>query len=103
MTSFDALKEYYKICSNVTTLDFINILYNSNLSFKQTFKQILPKGTKKPNKKDIHISYQNFLSCQNLTDFTAKNIETINNDINVLYYQNYNHTYRINSLNESTY
>ncbi len=43
MASFDALREYYKTCPGIINTDFINVLYNSNASFKQTFNQILPK------------------------------------------------------------
>jgi hypothetical protein len=42
-SSFDLLISYYSACSHVEKSDFINILYNSNLSFRETFNQILPE------------------------------------------------------------
>jgi len=41
-TSFDQLKGYYSNCAHIENQDFINVLYNSNPSFKQTFAHILP-------------------------------------------------------------
>ncbi|MEI6775131.1 MAG: hypothetical protein WCL18_10600 [bacterium] len=40
--SFDQLKAYFNTCSRIETIDFINILYNSNFSFKNTFILIFP-------------------------------------------------------------
>ena len=40
-TSFDHLHKYYSDCLRITDADFINILYNSNVSFKQTFQLLL--------------------------------------------------------------
>lgn len=41
--SFANLKIYYTKCSNLTETDFINILYSSNFSFRETFDDILPE------------------------------------------------------------
>ena len=101
--SFDKLKQSYATCPGIENSDFLNVLYNSNISFKQTFKKILPKGTKKPSKEDIITSYKKFLSCQNLLDLKQEYIEAINYSINALYYREYRNTYDMNNLNENTY
>jgi len=41
-TSLDQLQSYFTTCSSLKNVDFINILYSSNFSFKNTFDLILP-------------------------------------------------------------
>lgn len=36
-TSLDHLKAYYSVCNGIKKNDFINVLYDSNTSFKTTF------------------------------------------------------------------
>lgn len=103
MASFEKLKENYTTCPGIENADFVNVLYNSNISFKQTFKQILPKGTKKPSKEDITLSYKKFFSCNNRLDFKDTYVKNVNAEINALYYQEYSNTYDMDNLNEGTY
>lgn len=100
--SFDLLKQHYSQCSRVETKDFINVLYNSNFSFRETFNQILPEWTKKPSSKEIDKSYQKFLTCQGVTS-TNDTITAIRSEINNLYYDGYSNSYSLSSINEDNF
>jgi len=102
--SLSQLKAYYRDCSNISESDFINVLYNSNFSFKQTFDQILPDGTKKPSSKDIDKSYAKFFVCENIMgSATADQISALNNTINNIYYDGYSNVYSITTLNQANF
>ena len=93
-TSFEQLRAYYSDCSNLQDSDFINVLYNSNFSFKQTFDQILPEGTIKPSSKKINMSYAKFFTCKNiLGPATVQQVDAINTDVNRIYYEGYSNAY----------
>ena len=103
-TSFDYLKTYYNECSHIENIDFINVLYNSNASFKQTFDQILPEWTKTPTSKQINQSYAKFFACKNiLVAATVDQIASLNNEINKVYYDGYSNAYALSTLNEDNF
>ncbi len=101
-TSLDYLREYYVWCPRATTQDFINVIYNSNASFRETFKQILPLWTKKPHSSEINKSYAVFLACNNMTN-SFDNIQAINTAINKAYYAGYSNAYSLSALNQDNY
>jgi hypothetical protein len=91
---------------HLQTSDFINVLYNSNLSFKATFVQLFPKTTQWPTATQIDQSYHKFLSCQGISLQTAvglDQIQTINNTINDLYYKNYSTLYMQSALSQTNF
>lgn len=100
--SLDQLKSYYSECSNIATQDFVNILYNSNFSFRETLDQILPDGTKKPTSLEINKSYAKFFTCKN-TISTNDAVTSLNNEINEAYYTVYSNTYSLGALNEDNF
>lgn len=106
-TSFamDALVDHYSsTCNGIKNIDFINVLFNTNIWFKTTFIQIFPKNAQQPSKKEIEKSYQKFFLCENksgtidLATLTAKN-----NEINTLYYENYANNYTLSTVNQKNY
>ena len=41
--SIDLLESYYNNCSRIKPSDFMNVLYDTNVSFKETLTQLLPQ------------------------------------------------------------
>jgi len=101
--SFDQLAAYFSECSRVTNQDFINILYHTNFSFKNTFDLILPKWTQAPSKKDIDTSYSKFFTCRKILVPTSVDIQNITNEITAVYYAWYTTSYATSTLNEDNY
>lgn len=103
-TSFEQLRAYYSDCSNLQDSDFINVLYNSNFSFRQTFDQILPQWTTSPSKKKIDISYAKFFKCKNIFGSgTAQQVDALNKEVNRIYYQWYTNAYSLSTLNQDNF
>ncbi len=104
MASFSSLKWYYSECTAIQESDFINILYNSNFSFKQTFDQILPEWTKKPSLREINLSYAAFFACKWIqTPATAPEIAALNEEVNRKYYDGYSNAYALSTLNQDNF
>lgn len=101
--SFDQLKKYFTTCVGLETADFINILYHSNFSFKNTFDLIFPPWTKEPTTIDINKSYNKFFVCRKISTPTSTDIENLNNEINGLYYDVYINTYTMSTLNKPNF
>lgn len=101
--SFDQLKSYFSTCPHVETTDFVNILYHSNSSFRNTFALILPPSTKKPTKDQIDTSYTKFFTCKNIAKPTRTDVENVYNEINRIYYDIYTTTYAMSTLNKSNF
>lgn len=102
-SSLDNLIDYYSDCPAATQSDFINILYNYNTSFKNTFTQILPKGVKYPTSDEITASYAKFLRCKNGINYnpdtaSIDQIQEINTKINNIYYDHYKNFYQLTSI-----
>ncbi len=101
-SSFDLLISYYNVCPHIEKSDFINILYDSNLSFRETFNQILPEWTTTPTDKNTKKSYNKFLDCKNTTS-NLSSLADVDNEINRLFYDGYSNNYSLSSLNEDTF
>lgn len=101
--SFDQLKIYFSTCARVDTADFINILYHSNSSFRTTFKQIFSSSTQKPTTDEIDKSYGKFFTCRGIANPTSNDIQDLNNEINVVYYDIYARTYIMSTINKDNF
>ncbi|HMS90803.1 MAG TPA: hypothetical protein PKC87_01155 [Candidatus Absconditabacterales bacterium] len=103
MFSFDQLKLYFTTCTRLETIDFINILYHSHFSFRNTFDQIFPVGTKHPSTAQIDSSYAKFFACRNIEKPTSADIQNLNNEIHLVYTDIYTNTYTMSTLNKSNF
>lgn len=101
--SFDQLKVYFSTCPRVTPQDFINILYHSNFSFKNTFDIILPKWTVAPNDKQVTVSYNKFFVCRGVLVPTDVDVKNLTDEINGVYYKSYTTSYATSNLNKDNY
>lgn len=101
--SFSQLKAYFSTCTALVTGDFINILYHSNSSFKNTFDLILPSWTKQPTVVEINKSYAKFFACKQIYKPTSADVEDLNNEINTTYYAIYTNTYTMSTLNKANF
>ena len=101
-SSFDLLISYYSACPHIEKSDFINILYDSNVSFNETFNQILPEWTTTPTAKNTAKSYNKFLNC-NSTTSNLSSLTDVKNEINRLFYDEYSNNYSLSSINEDTF
>ena len=102
-TSLDQLQSYFTTCSSLKNVDFINILYSSNLSFKNTFDLILPPWTTQPTKSDIDKSRAKFFVCSKITNPTDTDLQNLNNQINKIYYDVYSNSYTMSTLNKTNF
>ncbi len=102
-TSLDQLQSYFTTCSSLKNVDFINILYSSNFSFKNTFDLILPPWTTQPTKSDIDKSRAKFFVCSKITNPTDTDLQNLNNQINKIYYDVYSNSYTMSTLNKSNF
>ncbi len=103
-TSFDHLHKYYSDCLRITDADFINILYNSNVSFKQTFQLLLATWTTAPDAATINKSYSKFFTCKGITTTpTLDQITSLNTEINTIYFEWYNNAYALSTLNQDNF
>ncbi|MCX6824491.1 MAG: hypothetical protein NT085_05200 [candidate division SR1 bacterium] len=102
VAAFDQLKEYYKPCT-LDTIDFINILYRSNSSFRNTFLLILPKRTKTPTSDNINKSYKKFFICKKITNPTPADADGIDTEINTKYLEIYPNIYSMSTINKDNF
>ena len=101
--SFDQLQIYFNTCTNIKTSDFINILYSSNPSFKNTFDLILPSWTKKPTVDDVKKTYIKFFACRKISTPTLIDISNLNHEINTVNYDAYSNAYTMSTLNKTNF
>ncbi len=100
--SLDQLKSYYNECNGLTNDDFVNVLYNSNASFWTTMSQI--SITDVPSRKQINDSYAKFFACRGIFGLVNnKQLEALNNEINLRYYNGYANSYMLDTLNEDNF
>lgn len=102
-TSLDQLNAYYSDCNGIKNSDFINVLYKSNTSFKNTFEDIFDKTTKRPTEVEIQKSYKKFLSCKGITTSSVNDIQSITNEIQNIYYEGYTSAYTMSTLNQDNF
>ena len=103
-TSLDQLKEYYNDCSRIKNNDFVNILYNSNSSFKLTFEALLSNKTKSPTTDEISKSYDNFYACKGIgKSHTAADKQAVDNEVQNVYYEWYSNAFSISTLNQDNF
>ena len=102
VAAFDQLKEYYKPCT-FATIDFINILYRSNSSFRNTFLLILPKKTKTPTLTDINTSYNKFFICKKIANPTSADSANLDTEINAKYLEIYPNIYSMSTINKDNF
>jgi len=101
-SSFGQLRKYYRACIRIQDSDFINVLYNSNSSFKQTFELLLSSWAKMPDSTGIDKSYTKFFVCENMTG-DLDSISSINSKISRLYYDGYSNAYALSTLNQNNF
>ena len=102
-TSLDQLKDYYNDCNRVKKSDFINILYDSNISFGTTFGAILPEWTTPPTADEINKSYKKFFACKNITNPSAADRTSVNNEVQNVYYEWYANAYSLSTINQNNF
>ncbi|MEI6118584.1 MAG: hypothetical protein WCP92_05160 [bacterium] len=102
VAAFDQLKEYYKPCT-FDTIDFINVLYRSNSSFRNTFLLILPKRTKTPIQVDIDKSYNKFFACKKIIHPTPADSANVDAEINAKYLEIYPNIYSMSTINKDNF
>ncbi len=103
-TSLDQLKDYYSDCNGVKNSDFVNVLYNTNTTFRTIFEQLLDKKTKRPTTEEIQKSYTKLLACKGITVApTNADITSINDEVQNVYYQGYTNAYTMSTLNQDNF
>ena len=101
--SFVAMNEYYDTCPAIEQVDIINILYQSNSSFATVFEELFSSSVQPPTNIDIENSYQKFFACKNITNPLITHYNSLNNEINKLYYELYITEYRQQTLNQENF
>ena len=86
-TSLDQLKQYYSDCNGIKNSDFVNVLYNSNSSFKITFEQLFTgNNQQRPTSGEINTSYDKFYACKGIkTTHTATDKLSVDNEVQNVY------------------
>lgn len=101
--AFLAMGEYYDTCPAIEKVDIINVLYKSNSSFATVFEQLFGSSAKAPKKSAIDESYQKFFACKNITNPLVSHYDSLNAEINKLYYEIYITEYRQQTLNQENF
>ncbi len=101
--AFDKLLAYFFDCPALTQKDIINILYNSNFSFRNTFSLLLPSSTKIPTSGDISSTYNKIYACRHIQNPTVTDIDNINTEVNTRYLALYANAFTIASLNNANF
>ena len=101
--AFDKLLAYFSDCPALTQKDIINILYNSNFSFRNTFSLLLPSSTKIPTSGDISSTYNKIYACRHIQNPTVTDINNINTEVNTRYLALYANAFTIASLNNANF
>jgi hypothetical protein len=102
MPAFDQLRDFYSACS-LKNIDFINILYHSNDSFRNTFLLVLPPTTKQPTNVEINKSYDKFFKCKKINNPNIDDISHVDAEINEKYLEVYTNSYTMSALNKDTF